>query len=394
VQSAERKFGFCTNLPGTFQESFGNLKHYRPFCFTIQNQWFVLARRPERWLAKACDKRALLSLVLAATCTLAPKIGAEAQTARPEKTATAAIAPPINGVKVVTYPVFQEQLRQAIVSQGVNLAAYSKDIELISGLASKCPARMPNAPFDGNPPLYLLGGGMASQDAYYSTPTARACEFSPLLPGGRGQPNQPNPVIDGAEPRKLYLLSRAVRRTVVAPGSNKIAFDLAVFMEPVDQSIPTQERCGLGKPCMSLILDAIVISDEELAAAQHRVDEVRRKQEAAAAEVAEQRRRQAALEAERARAAAEWAALPEEEKQRRREAEQKRQQIAMERHQQCTSRCRPVESSCHDDNTTNCAFIMGMNGFNASSGLMAGIAADDCSSKLRACVSSCEAGAN
>ncbi len=31
MQSAERKFAFCTNLPRLFQESFGNLKHYRPF---------------------------------------------------------------------------------------------------------------------------------------------------------------------------------------------------------------------------------------------------------------------------------------------------------------------------------------------------------------------------
>jgi hypothetical protein len=85
-----------------------------------------------------------------------------------------------------------------------------------------------------------------------------------------------------------------------------------------------------------------------------------------------------------------WDALPEDERQRRLVAQMRRQHQLVEAQQACVAKCQPVEAECHQHNENRGWGIAAMNGLNMSSLMMSGIAADDCASALRRCVSQCE----
>jgi hypothetical protein len=192
-------------------------------------------------------------------------------------------------VKIVRYSTFIEQLRHALAAQGVDLGAYSKDIEIISSLASKCPSSMPKADFRPKNFIADLMGVRQNADSYYDTPAGHACEIQPAEPGGNIF--LPKPLVSGSEPRKLYVAATAQRKAS-SPGNDKAAFQIAVFIEPKDRS-SLDKQCIQGGAynsivnlCMQLIINAIIIP-EQLAAAE--------------AAAANQRQRDAELQASRKR---------------------------------------------------------------------------------------------
>jgi len=220
----------------------------------------------------------------------------------------------VNGIKVVTQTAFVEQLRQALSGQNVSLGAYDKDIAMLSKLATECPASMPKPDFRAKDYTADFIGINQTVDRYYDTPSGRACEIKAIEPGEHAF--VPHPLVAGTEPRKLYVYAGALKGAAITPGSDKAAFQIGVYIEPNDPPAARDLQCTRGGPinpvinrCMHLIVNALIITEDELVAVKQRADVAKRKQQAADAAAAEQRQRDADAQAARDREAAAWAAF-------------------------------------------------------------------------------------
>lgn len=208
----------------------------------------------------------------------------------------------INGMKIVSYPAFVKQLREALIAQGLRLDVYEQDIKIISDLAFNCPANMP------------LVQERDTHDYYFGLPISRACEKDSYKQEPFGVPD---PLVTGREPRKLYLEAHAsVVSVQTLPDSNRLAYTLYVFIEHHDQTADRIQRCSKGGPvnpmrslCTEFLLGATIMPENEVAAAKQRADEARRKQQAADAAAVAQQQREAEAQAARDREAAAWAAF-------------------------------------------------------------------------------------
>jgi hypothetical protein len=173
-------------------------------------------------------------------------------------------------LKIISYSAFMEQLRQALAAQGVNLGAYSKDIEIISGLASKCPALMPTT--DSRVMDFFVP----------KEPPRNPCDE--LFPTELGLNNGvPKPFVLGSEPRKLYVHAGPNGKL---PNSNRVAYTIVVFIEPNDQSPSRVQKCSQRGPifpmvnlCMQRLAGATIIPETEIVAAKERAEDTRRKQQ-------------------------------------------------------------------------------------------------------------------
>ena len=184
-----------------------------------------------------------------------------------------------DGPQIVQYSEFMAQLRMALAAERVDLARYSKDIEMISSLASRCPASMPWVGFRPKNVVLESIGIVQHEDNYYNTPAGRSCEVQPLGPAHGAY--APKPLISGSEPRKLYV-SAAAQSKIVPPGSDKAAFQIIVFIEPSSQA-SLDKRCVEGGPwnivlnlCMKLVTNLVVLPQGGVVASKQRIEEERR----------------------------------------------------------------------------------------------------------------------
>jgi tetratricopeptide (TPR) repeat protein len=202
----------------------------------------------------------------------------------------------VDGPRASSSADFVTEFRRSLSLQVKDLGPYAEDMKFLSGSAAKCPAITPS-----------IGDDDFARDSYWQT-SARECERD-LVEGSTGT-WLPKPSPNNAEPRKLFVSAHAKGKPL--PGSKKTTYRVSVYIERAAQSCAAVQTANAPpSSCAIQLVQTIIVSEAELAAAKQHDEQAKQQATVAAAEDG---RKREAERAARGREAAARAVLDAAEK--------------------------------------------------------------------------------